>query len=110
MLMWLIPLVTLIALLLAIRAAVSSIQRESDTRYRRQEAWQAIYSIVRPRVPLPAPAPYQASPVLAAYCLEQAGRGRIISVDHEAVYCQATHDLLLRHGLQERVRVIHAPL
>jgi predicted O-methyltransferase YrrM len=138
MLTWLILLVTTTAIvLLAIRAAVSSIQRESDTRYRRQEAWLAIYSVIQPRVPLPAPAPYQASPellrwvvqlvseqkpglilelgsgistVLAAYCLERAGQGRIISVDHEAVYCRATHDLLLQHGLQQRVRVIQAPL
>jgi predicted O-methyltransferase YrrM len=117
--------------------AVRAIQREADVRYRRTEAWLAIYGVIRPRTALPAIQPYMATPellrlalqlllerrpalvvelgsglstVLMAYGLEQLGQGRIISVDHETRFCEATRALLASHGLVHRVRLVHAPL
>lgn len=124
-------------ILLGIRLGVDSVQRELDIRYRRAEAWLAIYSVIRPRIPFPTIQVYMATPellrhvvhltlerrpalvvelgsgistVLAAYCLEQLGQGRIVSVDHEERFRDATRELLARHGLEHRVRLVHAPL
>lgn len=124
-------------LFVALRSVATSIQRESDIRYRRTEAWQAIYSVLTPRVPLPAIQPYMATPellrhvvhqvlerkpalivelgsgistVLAAYCAERIGQCRIISVDHEARFRDMTLATLTTHGLADRVTLVHAPL
>lgn len=50
------------------------------------------------------------STLIFAYALARTGRGRIISIDHDAGYCQATQALLQRHGLEEYCEVMHAPL
>lgn len=125
------------AIALGLRSAVRSIQRELDTRYRRTEAWLAIYGVIRPVVPFQPIHPYQATPeflrclvqlmlehrpalvvelgsglstVLAAYCIELTGSGRILSVDSEARFCEATRGLLRTHGLERHVTLVHAPL
>ncbi len=125
------------ALGLGLREVARSIKREQDTRYRRTEAWLAIYSVIKPVVPFRPIQPWQATPellrllvqlmleqkpglvlelgsglstVLAAYCVELTGRGRIVSVDSEARFCQATQDLLRIHGLERHVRLVQAPL
>ncbi|HSB55892.1 MAG TPA: class I SAM-dependent methyltransferase [Gemmatimonadales bacterium] len=121
----------------ALRSVVTSIQRESDIRYRRTEAWLAIYSVIQPRVPFPTIQPYMATPellrhvihqvlerkpglivelgsgistLIAAYGAEQLGKCQIISVDHEARFRDATQATLAAHGLSHRVKLIHAPL
>lgn len=121
----------------ALRSVLTSIQRESDIRYRRTEAWLAIYSVIRPRVPLPTIQPYMATPellrhvihqvlerkpalivelgsgistLISAYGAEQLGQCQIISVDHEARFRDATQATLKAHGLSHRVKLIHAPL
>ncbi len=125
------------ALALGLRQAVRAVQREQDTRYRRSEAWLAIYSVIQPAVPFRPIQIYQATPeflrfvvqlmleskpalvvelgsglstVLAAYCIERNGQGRIVSIDHEARFCEATRSLLRLHGLERHVRLVHAPL
>lgn len=117
--------------------AVRSVQNEGDVRYRRTEAWLSIYSVVQPRLPLPPIEPYMATPellrhvlhltldrkprlivelgsglstLIAAYGAERLGECQIVSVDHEARYRDATRALLTSHGLDHRVRLIHAPL
>lgn len=121
----------------ALRSVVTSVQRESDIRYRRTESWLAIYSVIEPRVPLPLIQPYMATPellrhvihtvlarqpplivelgsgistVIAAYGAERVGKCQIISVDHEAGFRDATQALLATHGLAHRVKLVHAPL
>jgi predicted O-methyltransferase YrrM len=50
------------------------------------------------------------STLIAAYCLEQVGAGRIVSLDHDAEFAAATRHLLKEHGLETFVEVRHAPL
>ncbi len=126
-----------VGMFFALRSVVTSIQRESDIRYRRTEAWLAIHGVVTPRIPFPPIQPYMATPellrhvihqvlerkpalivelgsgistVIAAYGAEQIGICQIISVDHEARFRDATQALLAAHGLAHRVRLVHAPL
>jgi uncharacterized protein YggT (Ycf19 family) len=50
------------------------------------------------------------STLIAAYCLEQVGAGRIVSLDHDAEFAAVTRLLLKEHGLETFVEVRHAPL
>ncbi|HEX6245117.1 MAG TPA: class I SAM-dependent methyltransferase [Polyangiales bacterium] len=110
---------------------------EVESRYRRVESLLAIYSVITPRKPLPAPRPYMGSPELlravtasifelspqctvelgsgvttlvAAYALAKLGSGRMLSFDHEAHYAEQTNQLLRAHGLDHIAQVFHAPL
>ncbi len=122
----------------ALVIVASTIRSEIESRYRRLEAWNAIYAVVRPRVPLPPGGPWMASPellrivvqtvyerrprvvlelgsglstVLSAYALRDLGEGgRVVSLEHEEPFCEATRRLLALHGLEDVARVVHAPL
>lgn len=48
--------------------------------------------------------------VVAAYCLEKNGKGRILSLDHDGNFAEKTRQALIAHGLSHRARVVHAPL
>lgn len=50
------------------------------------------------------------STILAAYCLRQLGRGKVISLEHDAHYAEQTRQDLVRHGVSEWAEVVHAPL
>ena len=50
------------------------------------------------------------STVLIAYCLRNAGGGKIISLEHDAAYRERTVAELRRHGLSEFAEVVFAPL
>ncbi len=50
------------------------------------------------------------STVNVGYYLEQAGTGRILSVDHEAQFADATRRMLETHQLTGVATVVHAPL
>lgn len=63
---------------------------------------------VRPAVVLEAGS--GASTLVVAYALERLGAGRVVSLEAEADYAEATRALLARHGLAHRARVLHAPL
>ncbi len=130
-------LLALTGIAIGLVSVADGLRDQVESRYRRTEAWLAIYSVIRPRIPLGPIHVYMATPellrhfvhllletrpaltvelgsglstVLAAYCAEQLDRGRIISVDHEARFCEATRQQLVRHGLEHRVRLVHAPL
>jgi hypothetical protein len=116
---------------------VQSVQRELDIRYRRTEAWMAVYSVIKPRVPFPTIEPYMATPellrhlthlilerrprlivelgsgistLISGYGAELLGECRVVSVDHDARFLEVTRALVARHGLSDRVRLVHAPL
>jgi predicted O-methyltransferase YrrM len=50
------------------------------------------------------------STLAIAYALERVGKGRVIALEHDAVYAERTQRMLALHGLQHRATVVHAPL
>lgn len=50
------------------------------------------------------------STVLMAYVLKQLGRGRIVSLEHDAPSKAKTEDALREHGLEQYARVVLSPL
>jgi predicted O-methyltransferase YrrM len=62
----------------------------------------------RPRVVVEASS--GVSTILTGYCLEKNGGGRVISLDHEAKYADATNDALTSHKLGLYAKAFHAPL
>lgn len=58
------------AVLLAVLAGTNTVRREIESRYRRLEAIQAMYALVRPRRALPAFTEYVASPEFARAVVE----------------------------------------
>jgi predicted O-methyltransferase YrrM len=50
------------------------------------------------------------STLIAAYCLRDMGNGRLISLEHDALYSAISRDNLHRHGLQCIAEVVDAPL
>jgi predicted O-methyltransferase YrrM len=50
------------------------------------------------------------SSIYIGYVLESLGSGVLYSVDHDARYLSETEEVVRRHGLEARVRLVHAPL
>lgn len=50
------------------------------------------------------------STIVLARCLRALGRGRILSLEHDASYARQTDELLRAHGLSEVATVVTAPL
>jgi hypothetical protein len=50
------------------------------------------------------------STIVAGYCLQRLGRGRLISLEHQEEYLRPCQDAIGRHQLQAYVEVVHAPL
>lgn len=50
------------------------------------------------------------SSIITGYCLHELGEGFAVSLEHNAQYASTTAENITRHGVQEFVQVIHAPL
>lgn len=50
------------------------------------------------------------STLVLANEMRRMGRGKVISLEHEAFYAEATRAMLRAHGLQDWAEVLHAPL
>jgi predicted O-methyltransferase YrrM len=50
------------------------------------------------------------STLVAAYCLREAGRGRILSLEQDARYARTSMQYLHDHGLADAARIVHAPI
>lgn len=50
------------------------------------------------------------STIWLGYAVERAGKGRVVSIDHDAEYAERTRALVRQHGLEDVVEVRHAPL
>jgi predicted O-methyltransferase YrrM len=50
------------------------------------------------------------STIVAAYCLEQIGEGRVVSLEQDARYAAISSQNLAERGLGDRATVVHAPL
>ena len=50
------------------------------------------------------------STLWTAYALRRNGSGRVVALDHDAEYADATADVIAEHGLEQWAHVRHAPL
>jgi predicted O-methyltransferase YrrM len=50
------------------------------------------------------------STLTMAYCLKRLGRGRIVSLESDATFAEATRRMLAEHTLDHLATVVHAPL
>lgn len=109
----------------------------ADNTFRQTEALLALYRDLDPPRGLPPTRGWAASPdflrvlsvliddcapltvvecgsglstLVAAACLRRAGKGRVFSMEHDAVYAEKTRKLLRSHGLEEYADIIDAPL
>lgn len=131
-------LVAALAVGIAALALVRRVRSELESRYRRTEAWLAIYAVLQPRAPFGRTGPWIASPellhdlvltifetrprrvvelgsglstLICAYALQKVDPGaRLISLDHDEHFAAETRRQLRMHGLEDIVQVIHAPL
>lgn len=105
--------------------------------YRQMEALISLYAVIKPDLPLPASRGWAASPdflkqlaevilhrqpklvveassgfstLVTAYCLKRIGKGKVVSLEHDALYAEATRRVIAFHGMQDIATVIHAPL
>jgi len=50
------------------------------------------------------------STLVMAYCLKHLGRGKVVSLEHDAKYATINQKLILLHGLEQVATIVHAPL
>lgn len=111
--------------------------KQIETIYRQTEDLTAIYSILKPRLPLPRTRGWAASPdflrkiidivlaneanliveassgvstLVVAYCLEKLGRGKVISYEHDKKFAELSANNIKEHGLDGYSEIIYAPL
>ncbi|MBL7939536.1 MAG: class I SAM-dependent methyltransferase [Flavobacteriales bacterium] len=110
---------------------------ENRAQFNQVEAMLGLSRFLDPKYPLPATRGWAASPdmlreivmqvlsdapqmvleassgtstLALAYALERVGKGRVVALEHDAVYAERTQRMLALHGLQHRATVVHAPL
>lgn len=108
-----------------------------DVQLRQVEALLSLHSALRPEAPLPSTRGWAASSdlagdlvrevfarrprlvvecgsgtssVLLALALRRCGAGRLVSLEHDAAYAEATRAALRLHGLADHCEVVLAPL
>lgn len=118
-------------------AVVPALEESQRGHFRQTEALVSVFSMIRPRAPLPALRDWAVSPdfavmllneirarrpglvvelgsgastVLTGYALESLGVGRLISLEHDPVYAQRSQELIGAHGLDSVAVVRLAPL
>jgi len=124
------------ALLLAL-VVYRRIEDRIDDARALNEAALALYYMLRPVAPLPLLRDYALAPdsalllcnllrekaplvvvetgsgvstLLITYTLKALGRGRLISLELDEAYARRTREEVARHGLEDWVTVVHAPL
>jgi predicted O-methyltransferase YrrM len=115
----------------------AEIKRVNEISVQQIESLFSIFFTLEPKFPLPTMRGWAASPdllkeiislthrqkpqlvveassgvstLIIAYCLKRLGSGKLISLEHEQKFAQATQNNLLLHGLDDIATVIHAPL
>lgn len=105
--------------------------------YRQIEALFSLFFTLKPALPLPEMRAWAGSPdllkkiaeivlmdrpvlvveassgvstLVIAYCLKQLGRGKVVALEHEAKYAEASARMVACHGLQDIATIVHAPL
>lgn len=110
---------------------------QQHQNYRQIEALFSLFFTLKPALPLPEMRAWAGSPdllkkiaevvlmdrpalvveassgvstLVIAYCLKQLGRGKVVSLEHDATYAAASERLVAFHGLQDIATIVHAPL
>jgi hypothetical protein len=105
--------------------------------FKQTEALLSIYSILKPKYPFPHTRGWAGSPdflkklmemvlsekpmcvveastgvstLIIGYCLKLVGKGRVISLEHLEAFAQTSREDVVKHGLDDVVTVIYAPL
>ncbi|MGC2064302.1 MAG: class I SAM-dependent methyltransferase [Thermodesulfovibrionales bacterium] len=118
-------------------AQLATLLSRSEQDYRQLEALFTLYKLLPLRAPLPPMRGWAICPdfavfilqtirevrpllvmelgsgvstIIASYALEAAGRGRVVSVEHEAAFAEQTARRLEQHGMNDIATVIHASL
>jgi predicted O-methyltransferase YrrM len=121
----------------SLRAVRQELKESSDQCFRQAEALDDMRALLCPRAPLPASRGWAASPdvmhllidhvwrhrpklvvecgsgtstVWLGYAVERVGGGRVVALEHDERYAEATRGLVRAHGLEEVVEVRIAPL
>lgn len=112
-------------------------EARAEVLFRQTEALLSLYATLKPSYPLASTRRWAASPdfllklselilfkrpdfvlelgsgvstVVAASCLRLNGKGKLISLDDDPDYAQATRNALMLHDLANIAEVVHAPL
>ncbi len=110
-------------------------QRSRD--YQQFEAFLSLFFTLKPSLPLPDTRDWSISPdllkkitevilienpslvmeassgvstLVIAYCLKHLGKGKVISLDHDAKYAATSRNLISFHHLEDIATIVHAPL
>ncbi len=118
-------------------AAISRLKKEAVNDFRQVESLLYLVSILRPEPPLPETRDGAASPdflaklvelmsarrpslvleagsgvstLVIGYYLKRLGTGRVVALEHDAVFAKTTRDWIAQHQLEDHASVVDAPL
>ncbi|MET8140142.1 class I SAM-dependent methyltransferase [Sphaerisporangium sp. NPDC005288] len=121
----------------AVREGHADLARSARHDYAQLEALIDVRALLEPRAPLPRLRGWAASPdvlrllvervaadhtklivecgsgassVWLGYAVQRFGAGRVVALEHDERFAEASRDLVAAHGLQDVVEVRHAPL
>ncbi|MEV7964828.1 class I SAM-dependent methyltransferase [Sphaerisporangium sp. NPDC088356] len=121
----------------AVRDGQADLEKSARQNYSQLEALIDIRALLQPRAPLPPLRGWAASPdvlrllieriavdrakivvecgsgsssVWLGYAVQRFGGGRVVALEHDERFAEASRDLVLAHGLQDTVEIRHAPL
>ncbi|MFG1873475.1 class I SAM-dependent methyltransferase [Sphaerisporangium sp. NPDC049003] len=120
-----------------VREGQADLAKSARQNYAQLEALIDIRALLQPRAPLPRLRGWAASPdvlrllieriavdpakvvvecgsgsssVWLGYAVQRFGGGRVVALEHDERFAEASRDLVLAHGLQDVVEIRHAPL
>jgi predicted O-methyltransferase YrrM len=129
--------VVLALLILVLGLQMIVLHRNAESRMRQHEALLSIIATTQPKAPLPDMQDWSAMPdllkkllelvlmerstvileagsgastLICAAALQKLGRGKVITLEHEAQFAEQTSRWLALHQLSDYAQVIHAPL
>jgi Methyltransferase domain len=112
-------------------------ESQRNAAYRQIESLFSLFFTIKPTLPLPEMRGWAASPdllkkiteviltetpdvvveassgastLVIAYCLKQLGKGKVISLEHDAKHAEMSRRLISFHSLENIATVLHAPL
>ncbi len=111
--------------------------KEVDSKYKQLEILASLYNYLDIKIPLPETGGWAAYPdflkkiaeiillkkpvfiveassgvssIIIGYCFKMLGKGQVFSLEHDLFYVEKSKSLIAKHGLEEYVTIVHAPL